>query len=104
MKKYVLTVIFVFLTQSKANLHDIIIRGTLIEGYNLVYSNAPVKARVSLWTHRTDETCLIQYQNNNGQVTTAFIDISQKENALDAMHKALDESRAYGNVVITEMS
>lgn len=79
-------------------------RGTLIEGYNLVYSNPPVKVRVSLWTHRTDETCLIQYQNNNGQVTTAFIDISQKENALDAMHKALDESRAYGNVVITEMS
>ena len=78
-------------------------RKDLIEGYNLEYSSPPVKVRVSLWTHSTDETCLVAYQNNNGNVTTTFIDISQKEKTLEAMHKALDESRAYGNVVITEM-
>ncbi len=78
-------------------------RGNLIEGYNLVYSTPPAKVRFSLWTHRTDETCLVSYQNNNGNVITLFYDISQKEEILEAMHKALDESRAYGNVVITEM-
>ena len=78
-------------------------RGSLIEGYNIVYSKPPAKVRVSLWTHKTDETCIMLYQNNNGNVSLAFADISQIEKYLDAMHKAIDESRAYGNVVITKM-
>ena len=78
-------------------------RGTLIEGYNVEYTTPPSKVRVSLWTHRTDDTGLVAYQNNNGNVTTTFLDISQKEEMLQSMHDALDESRAYGNVTITEM-
>ena len=78
-------------------------RGKLIEGYNLVYLFPPIKVRVSLWTHNTDDTCLIQYQNNNGFVKASFVDISQKENVLNAMHDALDKSRAYGHVTITKI-
>ncbi len=78
-------------------------RDALIEGYNLVYTKPAAKVRVSLWTHKTDDTCLIMYQNNNGVVSTTFHDISEKEDMLKGLQEALEESRKFGNVQITEM-
>ena len=79
-------------------------RGTLIEGYNLEFINPSGKARVSLWTHKTDETCLVSYQNRDGTCYTTFHDISLKEELIEEMHKALDEARQSGSVIITKMS
>lgn len=79
-------------------------RGTLIEGYNLVYTTPVAKVRASLWTHKTDETCLVMYQNNNGVVSTTFHDVSLKEELLKSLHNAIEESQKYGNVTITQMS
>ena len=78
-------------------------RGTLIKGYNLVYTKPPAKVRISLWTHKTDDTGLVLYQNNNGVVSTTFHDISDKEDMLKSLEEALEESRKFGNVVITEI-
>lgn len=79
-------------------------RGELIEGYILEYLSPPAKGRFALWTHSTDETGLIVYQNNNGNVTTSFHDISQKEELLESLHEALDEIRANWNVTITKIT
>ena len=72
-------------------------------GYNLEYSYPLSKARVSLWNHKTDETCLIAYSNNNGAVSVSFHDISSKEDLLKEMHDAIEESRKFGNVTISKM-
>ena len=76
----------------------------MIEGYNLVFLNPSVKGRIAVWTHKTDETGLIFYQNINGDVTTSFYDISQKEELLASMRGFLDEQYKSGNVIITKMS
>ena len=79
-------------------------RGMLIEGYTIEYLNSPVKSRISLWTHNADETCLIAYENIAGNPTTTFLDVSEKENILDSMHKQLDDCRAHVAVTITKMT
>lgn len=79
-------------------------RGKLIEGYTWEWPERHTKGRMSLWTHATDETGLISYQNNNGSVTTVFYDISQKDELLEAMHKTIEQSHLLGNITITEMS
>lgn len=78
-------------------------RGELIEGYNIEYPYQHAKVRVSLWTHKYDETGLVLFENNNGNVHTCFMDISQRDEVLDNMHKALGESRSIPGAIITKI-
>ena len=74
-------------------------RGTLIEGYYYEYPQYHTKGRLSLWTHKFDPTCLVSYQNNNGNAQTGFHDISDKDGLLEAFKKAVDECKEHGGKV-----
>lgn len=78
-------------------------RKSLIEGYYLEFPRLHTKARISLWTHNSDDTCIIAYHNNNGDASVSFHDVSQKEELLESMHNAIEEAQSSENVIITEM-
>ncbi len=77
-------------------------RKKLIKGYYIFYPNLHQKWRISLWTHKFDETGLILYRNRNGDAYTTFHDISLKEEMLKSMGDSIDEAKRCGGI-ITEM-
>ena len=74
-------------------------RGKMIEGYLVDYPHLKSKVKTSIWTHNTDESGLIFYQNNNGHSTLQFYDISQLEELRQSLQNALYESRVHGGDV-----
>lgn len=71
----------------------------MIVGYLIDYPKLKAKVKTSIWTHKYDETSMIFYQNNNGNVTTTFHDISRKDELLMSIQGALTEARAHGGIV-----
>lgn len=74
-------------------------RKDMMEGYLVESQKLGAKAVISLWSHRTDKTCLISYQNNWGHVRVSFHDISHKDELLLGMHGLLKEAREHGDTV-----
>lgn len=77
--------------------------GDLIEGYYIENTSNHQRSMMSLWTHRYDETGLIVYQNNEGNVFTGFFDISQKDELLQSLKDAISEAGKNSWNKITEI-
>ena len=77
--------------------------GELIEGYIEEDTRTHARLKLSMWTHKYDETGLIMYENNNGAVRAAFYDISQKEEMRSALRSSIDAARQYSYIKISKM-
>lgn len=71
-------------------------RGKLIDGYQITYPQYNVGIIIGAWTHRTDDTGLVFFQNNNGNVLLQFYDISQKEALVKSITQAIEEAKENG--------
>ncbi len=77
--------------------------GPLIAGVEALDTITGTKNRIACRVHKNDETCLLWYQNNDGDVFLEYHDISEKENCKEAINNAIKEASEYDYLRITKL-
>ena len=52
-----------------------------------------MRNKLSLWEHKYDDTGIIVYQNNNGNVVAAFFDKTQEEELKNSLKETIEKEK-----------
>ncbi len=77
--------------------------GKLIEGYESIDKTTHKKNKVVVRMHKTDDTCIILYNNNAGETYLSYYDISMKDELLDKVKELLEEVKNNSQIDVAEL-
>lgn len=77
--------------------------GPMVRGYEITDMRNHAILRVAVKVHKYDDTCLLLYQNNNGNVHIGYHDISQKDRILEEIMSSLEDAKQVEYIKITEL-
>ena len=79
------------------------IGGKLLGGSELFDTRTGARSRFACRVHKQDDTCILWYINNNGNVHLEYHDIAQKDDCLEAIQNARHEAEQLGYIDISQL-
>ena len=77
--------------------------GKLIKGYESIDKMTHKKNKIVVRMHKTDDSCIILYNNNAGNTYLSYYDISMKDELLDKVKELLEEVKNNSQIDVAEL-
>ncbi|WP_026489912.1 class I SAM-dependent methyltransferase [Butyrivibrio sp. XBB1001] len=78
-------------------------RGKMIDGIELLDTITGAKSRAICCLHKQDDTCILWYSNNNGNVHLEYHDIEQKDECIEQIKNTIEEAKKLNYIKITRL-
>ena len=77
--------------------------GRIILGYETIDTQHNAKSKIVLKYHKENDSCLLLYNNNNGNVKLLDLDVEDKEDAIKQIENMADEAKKYDFIKISKI-